>query len=364
MSVKASFENGENECSVSLGGSATLSAEKAGESELVWRENFSNPQFGLIEDDSAASFTVTPEKPGTYCFLCYAQNDKTISAPSVLTLYVTKEAEQIDLCGSLAGVVITNTVYGCDITGECILRAVGKNYALAVSNEVDGTFILEGLPYGEVKLCLSSDRYAGVVYETVISNEAQVVTLEAEDLVGSGIVYAQLDDNRSKLPIKGAFVVAGSKTGTTTDKGRSTALTLPYGQYVMTVEIPGRELVVTNISPDVRAKTFDVVSEGYSPFVHGFLYGTGGETVKSGTIQVLSDLTKNIVDRHNMNGVPFYFIGLTPGHPVTLRYRLDGYDNENYSINSDSIVEHDVVLTPEPALIALIALLFALKWRR
>ena len=132
----------------------------------------------------------------------------------------------------------------------------------------------------------------------------------------------------------------------------------------MTVEIPGRELVVTNISPDVRAKTFDVVSEGYSPFVHGFLYGTGGETVKSGTIQVLSDLTKNIVDRHNMNGVPFYFIGLTPGHPVTLRYRLDGYDNENYSINSDSIVEHDVVLTPEPALIALLALLLALKWRR
>ena len=364
LSVTASFENGEKEYSVSLGASATLSAAKVGENDLVWRENFSNPQLGLIEDASAASFTVTPDKPGTYCFLCYAQNDKAVSAPSVLTLNVTKEAERSDLCGSLAGVVITNTVYGCDITGECILRAVGKNYALAVSNEVDGTFILEGLPYGEVKLCLSSDRYSGVVYETVITNEAQVVTLEAEDLTGSGIVYAQLADNRSRLPIKGAFVAAGSKTGTTTDKGRSTALTLPYGQYVMTVEIPGRELVVTNISPDVRAKTFDVVSEGYSPFVHGFLYGTGGETVKSGTIQVLSDLTKNIVDRHNMNGVPFYFIGLTPGHPVTLRYRLDGYDNENYSINSDSIVEHDVVLTPEPALIALLALLLALKWRR
>ncbi len=260
--------------------------------------------------------------------------------------------------------VITNTVYGCDITGECVLRAVGKNYSLAVSNEVDGTFILEGLPYGEVKLSLSSDRYAGVVYETVITNASQVVTMVAEDLTGSGIVYAQVSDKRSKLPVKGALVATGSKTGVTTDKGRSTALTLPYGQYVMTVEIPGRDIVVTNISPDVKAKTFDVVSEGYSPFVHGFLYGTGGETVRSGTIQVLSDITKNIVDRHAMNGLPFYSIGLTPGHPVTLRYRLDNYDNENFSVNSGSIVEHDAILTPEPALIALIALLLALKCRK
>jgi hypothetical protein len=241
---------------------------------------------------------------------------------------------------------------------------VGKNYSLAVSNDVDGTFVLEGLPYGEVKLCLSSDRYAGTVYETVITNVSQTVTLQAEDLSGSGIVYAQLSDNRSKLPLKGALVTSGSKTGTTTDKGRSTALTLPYGQYVMTVEIPGRDIVVTNISPDVKAKTFDVVSEGYSPFVHGFLYGTGGETVKSGTIQVLSDITKNIVDRHAMNGLPFYFIGLTPDHPVTLRYRLDDYDNENFSINSDRIVEHDAILTPEPGIAALLALLLFLAKRK
>lgn len=364
LKAEASFENGEKDHSISLGGSVTLKAEKEGEADIVWRENFSNPQLGLIEDQSASSFSVTPEKPGLYCFLCYAQNDRAVSAPSVLTLRVDMAAEPSDFYGSLAGVVITNTVYGCDTTGECVLRAVGKNYSLAVSNEVDGTFILEGLPYGEVKLSLSSDRYAGVVYETVITNASQVVTMVAEDLTGSGIVYAQVSDKRSKLPVKGALVAAGSKTGVTTDKGRSTALTLPYGQYVMTVEIPGRDIVVTNISPDVKAKTFDVVSEGYSPFVHGFLYGTGGETVSSGTIQVLSDITKNIVDRHAMNGLPFYSIGLTPGHPVTLRYRLDNYDNENFSVNSGSIVEHDAILTPEPALIALIALLLALKWRR
>ena len=364
LSVKASFEGGENDLFIDLGESVTLQVEREGENEIVWRENFSNPQLGLIEDQSSASFSITPEKPGLYGFLCYVQNDRAVSAPSVLTLYVSRPYEPSDFYASLAGVVITNTVYGCDTTGECILRAVGKNYSLAVSNDVDGTFVLEGLPYGEVKLCLSSDRYAGTVYETVITNVSQTVTLQAEDLSGSGIVYAQLSDNRSKLPLKGALVTAGSKTGTTTDKGRSTALTLPYGQYVMTVEIPGRDIVVTNISPDVKAKTFDVVSEGYSPFVHGFLYGTGGETVKSGTIQVLSDITKNIVDRHAMNGLPFYFIGLTPDHPVTLRYRLDDYDNENFSINSDRIVEHDAILTPEPGIAALLALLLFLAKRK
>jgi hypothetical protein len=363
LTLSASFGNGEKDFSCQVGETVTMNIASFSGAGSVWREAISNPELELIADASAQSVEVTPTVPGEYVFLAYTQNDDAIGAPEVLILNVEEDFADI-AHGSVAGVIVTNTVYGSGVCADCVVRVTGKDFELSVSNRFDGSFILEGLPMGPLTLNVSGDILKGRIVEIALTNGATTLNVPVEIADANTIFYAQLNDKRSNLPIQGADVRAGSKLGTTTNKGRSTALTMPEGEYVLVCDVPYRGLIITNVYPVGNSKTYNLLSDGYSPYIHGFLYGTGGETVKQGVIQVLSTLTMNIVQRYAVSGVPYYSIGLIDGHEVTLRYRLEDYDNENFTFTPEGCLDRDVVLTPEPGIAALLALLLFLTGRK
>ena len=89
----------------------------------------------------------------------------------------------------------------------------------------------------------------------------------------------------------------------------------------------------------------------------GMAYGTGSEIVTNAQIQVLSKATMNIAKRYNLDGAPFFDLGVGEAS-TTLRVRPVEYDNLNLDIQLENNGHKDVVLTPEPILASLI--LFAL----
>jgi len=175
---------------------------------------------------------------------------------------------------------------------------------------------------------------------------------------------AKVLDERSLFPIIGGVAQIGGERSEVTAQGRTGALTLPYGAHVMTIRASGRRQYVTNIVVSTGTPTYPVYLSGYSPEISGFLYGTGCEIVTNAQIQVVNEKTQNIVQRYNLDGVPFYTIHLGAGQKTNLRVRPKDYDNQNYSFTPEASSYKDFVLTPEPALLTLVILALALAKRR
>ena len=194
------------------------------------------------------------------------------------------------------------------------------------------------------------------LFEIEVSEETPNINLEMEENARLGIVYATVLDAVSAFPLIGASVTIASNTTLVASRGRTSAFTLPYGEYSLMVKYPGRPILVTNVVVATGTPNYTVYLPGYTPYISGFLYGTGGEIVKEGQIQVLNRTTQNIVKRLNLDGLPFFDINLGLGQPAALRLRPQNYDNDNYDLTLDNPAHKDFVLTPEPA-IAIIFLL-------
>ena len=152
------------------------------------------------------------------------------------------------------------------------------------------------------------------------------------------------------------IIIAGQR-GTTNAKGRSVAFALPCGEYLAELNYPGMDRVITNVTVSSKPATYNIAMKGRQFTLSGMAYGTGLEIVTNAQIQVLSKETMNIAKRWNLDGVPFYDIGLGEA-ATTLRVRPVDYDNQNFDIQLENNGHKDVVLTPEPLFASL--LIFAL----
>ena len=108
--------------------------------------------------------------------------------------------------------------------------------------------------------------------------------------------------------------------------------------------------MTTNVTVAARQTTYTIEPESQEYTFSGLVYGTGDEIITNAQIQVLCQTTQNIVQRYNLNGLPFFDLALGDGQ-TTLRVRPNGpYDREDLKMKLANNAYSDLVLTPEPTL--------------
>ena len=364
LEVKASFADSQKEYTVAAGKEVVMKADFFLGKKVIWRKL---PGFGgpvALSGSEGTEVTCRPQYAGTYYFAAYAANDTVVSAPQILKLNVTKDDSAQNTTFAIGGVLTTNTFFGNGFLGDALVRAVGEDFAFAVSNTTDGIFVFDAVPAGKVYLSVYKDGYEGRALEVDLTDGSKSVVIPCEANESKGFVYAKVSDSSSFFPVVGAEARVANTFASVTEQGRTTALTLQYGEHILTVRGEGRKQYVTNIVVSTGTPTYPVYLDGYSPYIMGFLYGTGNEIVTNAQIQVVSEKTQNIVQRYNMSGLPFYTIHLGPQQRTSLRVRPVNYDNQNYSFTPEGSCYKDFVLTPEPSLVALLILAALFAKRR
>ena len=356
LTVNAAFPDNTRDLTVNSGKPVTIKTSSVLGKRVLWRQDPFNPVRNILSASEGSEVICSTKVPGVYYIACYAANDEVVSAPQILKLTVLKGEPAPPENYVISGVVTTNTYFGSGYLGGALVRAVGDGFAIAVSNKADGTFVFDAVPAGKVYLSLSHDEYCGKVAEVMLTNSAKCVVFETEATDKHGFVYASVADDNSNFPLVDAEAQIANFKSLVTATGRTTAFTLPYGDYVMTLRYEDRGQYVTNVTASIGTPTVPVRMAGYCPYVSGFLYGTGCEIVTNAQIQVVNAKTQNIVQRYNMNGLPFFDIYLGLDQTAVLRVRPVNYDNQNYTVTTEGSFYKDFVLTPEPASLSLIIL--------
>ncbi|MBR5901952.1 hypothetical protein IKZ40_06345, partial [bacterium] len=364
LTVNAAFPDNTRDLTVNSGKPVTIKTSSVLGKRVLWRQDPFNPVRNILSASEGSEVICSTKVPGVYYIACYAANDEVVSAPQILKLTVLKGEPAPPENYVISGVVTTNTYFGSGYLGGALVRAVGDGFAFAVSNKADGTFVFDAVPAGKVYLSLSHDEYCGKVAEVMLTNSAKCVVFETEATDKHGFVYASVADDNSNFPLIDAEAQIANFKSSVTATGRTTAFTLPYGDYVMTLRYEDRGQYVTNVTASTGTPTVPVRMAGYCPYVSGFLYGTGCEIVTNAQIQVVNSKTQNIVQRYNMSGLPFFDIYLGIDQTAVLRIKPVNYDNQNYTVTTEGSFYKDFVLTPEPTSLALIILALAVFARR
>ena len=364
LTVNAAFPDNTRDLTVNSGKPVTIKTSSVLGKRVLWRQDPFNPVRNILSASEGSEVICSTKVPGVYYIACYTANDEVVSAPQILKLTVLKGEPAPPENYVISGVVTTNTYFGSGYLGGALVRAVGDGFAFAVSNKADGTFVFDAVPAGKVYLSLSHDEYCGKVAEVMLTNSAKCVVFETEATDKHGFVYASVADDNSNFPLIDAEAQIANFKSSVTATGRTTAFTLPYGDYVMTLRYEDRGQYVTNVTASTGTPTVPVRMAGYCPYVSGFLYGTGCEIVTNAQIQVVNSKTQNIVQRYNMSGLPFFDIYLGIDQTAVLRIKPVNYDNQNYTVTTEGSFYKDFVLTPEPASLALIILALAVFARR
>ena len=351
-------ENSSDEITVSAGECVTLVGEAGARN--FWREDPMNPEIGLVEDPLAEETVCGPfAKPGTYGFIYYRADDEAVSAPQLLKVMV--EPSEVTFSSfELNGMVITNTIYGEGPLGGCSVGVRAGSELYFITNRADGAFVFptfQGNGTGILTLNIMHPEHDGIMTNVSLNSGA---VFQMRKKSGAGYVYFNCTGERSALPLEGVNIKIAGLEGRTNGKGRSAAFTLPYGEYLAELTYPGMEPVVTNVLSFSQTTTCNVVMRGRQYALSGMLYGTGGEIVTNGQIQVLNRETMNIAKRYNLEGLPFFDVVLGKT-ATTLRFRPAGYDNLNIDIALENNDAEDFVLTPEPLFITPLFFLLLLK---
>ena len=356
LSVSAAFPDNTQDYTCYSGKPVTIKTSFLLGKRALWRQDPYNPDGNIMSASEGSEIICSTTVPGVYYIAVYAANDEFVSAPKILKLTVLKSDPAPPENYVISGVVCTNTYFGTGYLGGALVRAVGDGFAFAVSNKADGTFVFDAVPAGKVYLSFSHDEYEGRIAEVALTNSAKCVVFDTEATEKHGFVYASVADDNSNFPLIDAEAQIANFKSQVTSTGRTTAFTLPYGDYVMTVRYGDRTQYITNVTASTGTPTVPVRMAGYTPYVSGFLYGTGCEIVTNAQIQVVNAKTQNIVQRYNMSGLPFFDIYLGIDQTAVLRIKPVNYDNQNYTVTTEGSFYKDFVLTPEPASIALIIL--------
>ncbi len=364
LSLAATFDDGTTEKTVTSGKDVTMKTSFVMGKRVLWRQDPFNTTRNVLRSEEGEEVKCSTAVPGVYYFAAYAASDTALSAPKILKLTVEKAEPAPPENYSIGGVVTTNTYFGSGYLGGAVIRAVGDNFAFSVSNKADGTFIFDAVPAGIVRLSLSHDGYEGRVAEVALTNGPASVVFETPATSSHGFIYANVSDINSGFPLVGGVGQIANFQSLVTAQGRTTAFTLPYGDYYMTIRYEDREQYVTNVTVSSGTPTIPVKMTGYTPYISGSLYGTGTEIVTNAQLQVVNHKTQNIVQRHNMNGFPFFDIYLGEGQTTVLRIKPAEYDNQNFTFMPECSFYKDFVLTPEPAALSLIILALLALARR
>ena len=345
------------EISVASGESLTLLGETG--KRNFWREDPMNPELGLLDDLMGETPVCGPfGKAGTYCFAYYQADAEALSAPQLVKIEVGPSEVSFNSY-DLSGLVITNTIYGEGPLGGCAVGVRSGEEIYFITNRSDGVFIFptfQGSLSDRLDINVTHPEFDSILTNVAVSS-ASGITFQMPPKSGVGYVYFNCTGERSALPLEGVEVRVAGQTVRTNAKGRSTALTLPYGEYLATLSYPGMEPVATNVSAFSQTASYFIAMKGRQYALSGILYGTGNEIVTNGQIQVLNRETMNIAKRYNLDGLPYFDLALGETK-TTLRFRPEGYDNLNLDTQLENNGHKDAVLTPEPILASLI--LFAL----
>lgn len=347
--------NGSEDTFVTMTVGESVELQGDGSVRNFWREDPMNPQLGLISDNLASAASCGPfEKAGTYYFVYYAGNDGVISAPRVLTVEVDlPETESVSW--DLNGTVITNTMFGSGSLAGCSIAVSTGSEIYWITNNAYGAFSFPTFEGGSgLTLNITHPDHAPC-FTNLSENSGCTFDLKRSE--ASGYLYFNCAGERSNLPLEGVIIIIAGQKGVTNAKGRSVAFALPCGEYLAELNYPGMDRVITNVTVSSKPATYNIAMKGRQFTLSGMAYGTGLEIVTNAQIQVLSKETMNIAKRWNLDGVPFYDIGLGEA-ATTLRVRPVDYDNLNFDIHLENNGHKDVVLTPEPLLASL--LVFAL----
>jgi hypothetical protein len=256
--------------------------------------------------------------------------------------------------------VITNTIYGEGPLGGCAVGVRAGSELYFITNRADGAFVFptfQGNGTDVLALNITHPEHDSIMTNVSLNSGA---VFQMRKKSGMGYVYFNCTGERSALPLEGVKIKIAGLEGRTNGKGRSAAFTLPYGEYLAELTYPGMEPVVTNVLSFSQTTTCNVVMRGRQYVLSGMLYGTGGEIVTNGQIQVLNRETMNIAKRYNLEGLPFFDVVLGET-ATTLRFRPAGYDNLNMDIALKNNDAEDFVLTPEPLFITPLIFLLLLK---
>ena len=325
-------------------------------SRYFWREDPFNPELGkILNNQSKETETLALNKPGVYRFINYLGDSETLSAPKVLTVNVEK-TEKIYSYTSLSGYVCTNTVLGNGPLLGCTISVLSEGNYFAVTNRADGLFSFGDFPTSENLLL----NVTHPNYESVLTNVAPFSTsyFELQEAKTLGYLYFNINAKRSHMPFAGACVKVAGNTLTSNDRGRTPSLVLPYGEYLVEISGFGLETMTTNVTVAARQTTYTIEPESQEYTFSGLVYGTGDEIITNAQIQVLCQTTQNIVQRYNLDGMPFFDLALGDGQ-TTLRVRPNGpYDREDLKMKLANNAYSDLVLTPEPTLATFVFFIF------
>jgi hypothetical protein len=132
----------------------------------------------------------------------------------------------------LRGSVVSKTT-GNPVSGAKV--SVGDKSAVTAK---DGTFVLEGVPLGKIRVAVEASGYPRMSLDLQVSSDAKPLTVRLEDASLAGhVVEAAVEP---KVPA-GASVRAGAASATVDAAGSFSMSGLPVGKVSVTVADPSHE---------------------------------------------------------------------------------------------------------------------------
>ena len=263
----------------------------------------------------------------------------------------------------LSGLVTTNYPWGSGAISNVLVKAKqGQMFSSCQSDEY-GAFALflpkapEGYEKAEVTGTLSDYLITSLSVDA--KSDAPQLDATAEESTANGYLYLTVIDDDANYCLDNAFIDVAGSTRVTNDKGSASVITLPRGIQTVFVSRPGFDSIVTNMpisaqtnmryvrikrTPGAQRDTLDLI-----------VYDTDGTIVKDAPLRLVSTITASIIKNYTL---PYGLFSETvlAGHKTTMRINKSGYENYNLSFFPNGADYLEPVLTPEPAIITLLAL--------
>ena len=268
----------------------------------------------------------------------------------------------------ISGTVVTNFPWGEGPMEGVIVTAINKAMYVSTTTDAKGAFaILMPENAGPATLTFAKQNCAFQPIEVSESSTLKVVPEKSEGNSNS-YLYLTVIDKESSFFMEGVTVNCFGITGRTNNKGVTSNISAPKGTDSVIISMDGYDTIATNFAfsgtSTMRKVAISRTQGRRVDSLDVIVRDTDAKLVEADQFRLVSSATSSIIVNYANEVSPLLSIPTKAGQKVIIRAQKQGYDNFAETLVLDNYVSKDIVLTPEPSIIALITVLLALAIKR
>ncbi|MBR5623950.1 hypothetical protein IKW72_02930 [bacterium] len=268
----------------------------------------------------------------------------------------------------ISGTVVTNFPWGEGPIEGVIVTAINKAMFVSTTTDAKGSFaILMPENAGPTTITFAKQNCAFQPIEVSESSTLKVVPEKSEGNSNS-YLYLTVIDKESSFFMEGVTVNCFGITGRTNNKGVTSNISAPKGTDSVIISMDGYDTVATNFAfagTSTMRKVALARTQGRRvDSLDVIIRDTDAKLVEADQFRLVSSTTSSIIVNYANEVSPLLSIPTIAGQKVIIRAQKSGYDNFAETLVLDNYVSKDIVLTPEPAALTILAIILALAVKR